>query len=209
VARFCRWRADSTNPFRARRQPPDQHPSVGKTADAHAPDEAVVRWIADVTVKYDPVIEERTKLTTGRHSHEFALRGLGFLKQGGQVLKILGLASDRLGGAARRFGRSSTCGSLCFSHGEEVPFSLWLGPSSDCCLARPALFCYQISPMTSISDNRKGPGRPPTGVGVFIGVRWRPSDLARLDTWIAAQPVPRPTRPEAIRRLVEQALAKR
>ena len=42
---------------------------------------------------------------------------------------------------------------------------------------------------------------------MFIGVRWRPSDLARLDAWIAKQPVPRPSRPEAIRRLVEKALS--
>ena len=34
-------------------------------------------------------------------------------------------------------------------------------------------------------------------------------DLSRLiDAWIAAQPEPRPTRPEAIRRLLAEALGK-
>jgi hypothetical protein len=33
-----------------------------------------------------------------------------------------------------------------------------------------------------------------------------PADLSRLDEWIWAQPDPKPSRPEAIRRLVAQAL---
>jgi hypothetical protein len=37
-------------------------------------------------------------------------------------------------------------------------------------------------------------------------VRLQPSDLGRLDKWIAAQPEPKPTRPEAVRRLVEKGL---
>lgn len=45
-------------------------------------------------------------------------------------------------------------------------------------------------------------GRPITGVGVMTGIRFRPDDLAMLDAWIAEQPEPRPTRPQAIRRLV-------
>jgi hypothetical protein len=32
--------------------------------------------------------------------------------------------------------------------------------------------------------------------------------MARIDAWIAAQPVPRPSRPEAIRRILSQALVK-
>jgi hypothetical protein len=36
-----------------------------------------------------------------------------------------------------------------------------------------------------------------------------PIALSRaIDQWIAAQPKPKPTRPEAIRRLLEKALAK-
>jgi hypothetical protein len=43
--------------------------------------------------------------------------------------------------------------------------------------------------------------------GTLIGVRFQPADLARVDKWRKTQPDP-PTRPEAIRRLVEKALAK-
>jgi hypothetical protein len=35
-----------------------------------------------------------------------------------------------------------------------------------------------------------------------------PRDLARLDAWISKQPVPKPSRPEAMRRLVAEALGK-
>jgi hypothetical protein len=34
-----------------------------------------------------------------------------------------------------------------------------------------------------------------------------PKELKALDAWIKTQPAPRPSRPDAIRRLVEQALA--
>jgi hypothetical protein len=39
-------------------------------------------------------------------------------------------------------------------------------------------------------------------VGTLLGVRLHDAALSRLDDWIAAQPEPRPTRPEAIRRLL-------
>jgi hypothetical protein len=50
----------------------------------------------------------------------------------------------------------------------------------------------------------KGGGR---GKGTLIGVRFPRQELNPLDTWIANQPDPQPSRPEAIRRLVEHALA--
>ena len=50
---------------------------------------------------------------------------------------------------------------------------------------------------------RRGPA--PTGIGTPIVVRMQPSPLAALDAWIARQEHP-PTRPEAIRRLVEAGL---
>src|SRR4051812_10690837 len=49
-------------------------------------------------------------------------------------------------------------------------------------------------------------GQPPTGKEVQIVVRMQPASLRALDAWLANQP-DRPTRPEAIRRLVELALA--
>jgi hypothetical protein len=48
-------------------------------------------------------------------------------------------------------------------------------------------------------------GRPPTGVGVLIGVRVHPADLAMLDEWRETEP-DTPGRPEAIRRLINIAL---
>ena len=57
---------------------------------------------------------------------------------------------------------------------------------------------------TVITKKRRGPA--PTGIGTMIGVRLQPNQLAAVDAWIADQPEP-VTRPEAIRRLVEKALA--
>jgi hypothetical protein len=41
-----------------------------------------------------------------------------------------------------------------------------------------------------------------------IMVRLLPAPLESLDAWIAAQPEPQPSRPEAIRRLLAEALGK-
>jgi hypothetical protein len=49
-------------------------------------------------------------------------------------------------------------------------------------------------------------GRPPTGIGRTIGLRLYPEMEAELDGWIADQPEPKPSKPEAIRRLVGMAL---
>jgi hypothetical protein len=77
-------------------------------------------------------------------------------------------------------------------------------------LALPAgsILCYPKIIMPSISDNTKKRGRPATtGKGTLVGVRLLDERLAALDTWIAAHPDPKPSRPEAIRRLVEKALS--
>ncbi len=55
-----------------------------------------------------------------------------------------------------------------------------------------------------ISQKKRGP--PATGKGMPILVRIQPALLANLDIWISKQDV-RITRPEAIRRLIESALA--
>lgn len=47
--------------------------------------------------------------------------------------------------------------------------------------------------------DKKKLGRPAIGRGVQINSMFRPEDVAALDAWIAAQPEPRPSRPEAIR----------
>jgi len=57
---------------------------------------------------------------------------------------------------------------------------------------------------TLITRKRRGP--PPTGKGTLLGVRVQPDLLADLDAWIAEQPEPRPTRPDAMRRLLADYL---
>jgi hypothetical protein len=54
---------------------------------------------------------------------------------------------------------------------------------------------------------RKKKGRPATGKGTLIGVRVQPLPLAGVDRWMASQK-DKLSRPEAIMRLVEIALAK-
>jgi hypothetical protein len=55
-----------------------------------------------------------------------------------------------------------------------------------------------------ISRKKRGP--PPTGKGTPILVRIQPKNLKTLDGWIASQ-TDKPSRPEAIRRIVEMALS--
>jgi Arc/MetJ-type ribon-helix-helix transcriptional regulator len=58
----------------------------------------------------------------------------------------------------------------------------------------------------SVTTGKKKRGPPPTGRGTLIGLRLEPALLARIDRWAASQK-DRPSRPEAIRRLVELELA--
>ncbi len=54
---------------------------------------------------------------------------------------------------------------------------------------------------------KRGRGRPPTtGIGTSINVRLHDDALGRLDAWIAKQEDPSLSRPEAIRRVLDQAL---
>jgi hypothetical protein len=53
---------------------------------------------------------------------------------------------------------------------------------------------------------RKKRGPPATGQGEPVVVRMHPPQLKALDDWIAQQAQPFPSRPEAIRRLVELGL---
>jgi hypothetical protein len=54
-----------------------------------------------------------------------------------------------------------------------------------------------------LSQKKRGP--PATGKGTLIGVRLQPDPLSRLDRWSNSQD-DKPSRPEAIRRLVELGL---
>lgn len=57
---------------------------------------------------------------------------------------------------------------------------------------------------TVIPQKRRGP--PATGKGEPVVVRMQPPQLRALDEWIGKQSPPYPSRPEAVRRLVELGL---
>ena len=61
-----------------------------------------------------------------------------------------------------------------------------------------------MAKQTVISQKKRGPA--PTGKGELLGVRVLPPLMAKLDSWIAKQD-DAPSRPEAIRRLVEKGLS--
>jgi hypothetical protein len=50
---------------------------------------------------------------------------------------------------------------------------------------------------------RPGAGRPATGLGEFVGMRFQPDDLAAIDAWAEANEC---SRTEAIRRLTKLGL---
>jgi hypothetical protein len=60
--------------------------------------------------------------------------------------------------------------------------------------------------IVDIKNRKRGVGRPKTGIGPIIALRLYPDMQAELEAWIAAQD-DQPSRPEAIRRLLGQALA--
>lgn len=57
----------------------------------------------------------------------------------------------------------------------------------------------------NVSVSKKKIGRPKTGVGTLIGMRWHAPVLAAIEEWRRDQP-DLPSRSEAIRRLVEIGL---
>lgn len=67
---------------------------------------------------------------------------------------------------------------------------------------------YTLNRDRSIAAKEKRPrGRPRTGIGPVISVRLYPEMEAALAAWIERQPAPKPSRSEAIRRLIERGLA--
>jgi hypothetical protein len=74
------------------------------------------------------------------------------------------------------------------------------------CLGGPICFWYHKNMQASIHGTTKKRGRPKTtGAGTQIGMRWQAATLEAIDEWRRQQP-DLPSRSEAIRRLVEQAL---
>lgn len=60
-----------------------------------------------------------------------------------------------------------------------------------------------MSRQETLIPKKRGP--KPTG-GVGLMVRVQPDLLAQLDAWISEQSEPRPSRPEAVRRLLRERL---
>ena len=66
---------------------------------------------------------------------------------------------------------------------------------------------YTTTGTGSIAENpKRPPGRPRTGIGPVISMRLYPEMEAALYAWIDRQPDPKPSRSEALRRLVEKGL---
>ena len=55
----------------------------------------------------------------------------------------------------------------------------------------------------TVITQKKKPGPAATGKGVLVGVRLQPPALAALDALIDTRPDPKPTRPEAIRQVLD------
>jgi hypothetical protein len=53
---------------------------------------------------------------------------------------------------------------------------------------------------------KKTIGRPKTGIGPNVGLRLYPEQDAAIQAWIDRQPDPKPSKQQAIRRLVEKGL---
>ena len=74
----------------------------------------------------------------------------------------------------------------------------------------PCLGCYFGTPKPrggSIAEGEKrGPGRPRTGRDPPVTVRLPKALEAAITAWIDRQPDPKPSRSEAIRRLIEKGL---
>jgi hypothetical protein len=73
-------------------------------------------------------------------------------------------------------------------------------------LGGPHFLDIRVSMARQSVISRKKRGPPATGKGVPVLVRLQPPLLVDVDEWIAKQDIPF-TRPEAIRRLIEFALA--
>lgn len=87
-----------------------------------------------------------------------------------------------------------------------VSSKVYTWPNGSLSLAACIPSPFVISQMPKRS--KKARGRPATGKGEPIMCRIQPEQLAALNAWIEAQPQPRPTRPAAIRALLDAALSR-
>ena len=66
--------------------------------------------------------------------------------------------------------------------------------------------CATIRDKSVADPPKRGRGRPRTGIGPAISMRLYPEMEAALNAWIERHPEPKPSRSEALRRLVEKGL---
>lgn len=66
--------------------------------------------------------------------------------------------------------------------------------------------CVNTIPMANQTVLTRKRGPKPTGKGTLVGTRFQPPQLAAIDAWREKED-DTPSRPEAVRRLVEKALS--
>ena len=97
------------------------------------------------------------------------------------------------------------CAVLGFSAMIELLVRLWLGRSGEGSISLPPALNAGINRACQSIPAKSRRGRPRVDFEE-VSARLERRMLDALDAWIAAQPEPRPTRSEAIRRLVAEAL---
>lgn len=81
-----------------------------------------------------------------------------------------------------------------------------IGVGRELHLSSGSPFCYhEAMTPTKVSVVKKKIGRPRTGIGTLIGLRWHEPALEAIDEWRRQRP-DLPSRAAAIRRLVELGL---
>ena len=70
-------------------------------------------------------------------------------------------------------------------------------------------FWYAKNRSGSVAEEKRPRGRPRTGRDPAVTVRIPEQTGAAISDWIERQPEPKPSRSEAIRRLIDQALQAR
>jgi hypothetical protein len=103
----------------------------------------------------------------------------------------------------RRFqGPARAAGRLAAARGGTIPLPLARLYVSSVAITEPMIERpSRTSPAINIGDAS-------FGVDPMLNFRSSPELTAQIEDWIAAQPEPQPTRSEAIRRLLEKALAR-
>jgi Arc/MetJ-type ribon-helix-helix transcriptional regulator len=114
-------------------------------------------------------------------------------------------AQDRIAGKTRK----RNCGIGAVSHDRTPSVRFRLGPVRKLPLPTgPNCVIHGFMRVSNPVQHKKKRGPPATGKTPIVALRIGPPLSSSLDAWIAEQPEPRPSRSEAIRRLLTEALGK-